>query len=184
MKHFVDISALHDFLESIYENAEGEPGKILFREELQRQLEFSPEQAKIYSSTVLTKNSNGSGDWVNMNAAKLSGRWVHIDQYSSGGYINNKTTTWEFNDDLTYQYKIEKYESTLNLGAFYNFSATINPKPVIEYGIWAPSDRLELNISIVTISSSGYTSILKIAWPGEGYSCQSCKINDVPYARQ
>ena len=183
MKHFVDITALHDFLESIDECKGNEPGRNLLSQELQRQLEFSAEQANMYASVVYSKDSNGSGDWVNMNGAKLSGNWVHIDQFSSGGFISNKTSTWEFNDDLTYQHKIEKYDSTFNPGIVSNFSAVVNPKPVVEYGIWAPSDSLDLNTRIVIISSSGYISILKIVWPDEGYSCQSCKINNIPYAR-
>ena len=184
MKNFTDFYALHNFLEKISESVEGEPVRNLFSQILQEQLEFTPEQARIYSSVVLTQDSNGSGDWVSMNAAKLSDTWVHMDQFSSGGFISNKTTTWEFNDNLTYLHKIEKYDSTLNLGTLSNFSAVVNPKPVIEYGIWAPTDSLDLNSRIVIISSSGHTSFLKIVWPEEGHSPKSCKIDDVSYARQ
>lgn len=185
MQHFVDIAALHDFLFSIYECSEGAPGRHLFKKELQRQLEFTEDQAQLYANIVLTKNSNGSADWVNMNACKLLGRWVHIKQHGGAGYLNSKTQTWTFNDDLTYEYKVEQYESALNLGAFYNFTMSSNPEPIIQRGIWAPSDRLEQTISVVIISALGYASRLEIVWPDDESSRkQSCTIDGVAYARR
>jgi len=184
MQNFVDMPALHDFLNSIYECQEGEPGQKLLKEELIKQLQFTEAQAQLYSSTVLTKNSNGSADWVNMNAGKMLGSWVHIDQYSSAGYMNSKTDSWVFNEDLTYQHKIEKYESSLSLGAFQNFSMSSNPTPTISFGIWAPSDRLEQTFNVVIIASSGYASILKVAWPNDkDFICKSCTIDGVQYAK-
>ncbi|MBL0153391.1 MAG: hypothetical protein IPP93_07870 [Chitinophagaceae bacterium] len=184
MQHFVNISAIQNYLERIYKSQKGKNGQTLLKKELIRQLQFTEEQAQLYSSTVLTKNSNDSADWVYRNATKMLGRWVHIDQYSSAGYMNNKTDTWHFKDDLTYQHKIEKYESSFSTGPFQSFSMTSNPTPTITSGIWAPSDRLEQTINVVIISFSGYASRLKIAWPDEEDTFfNSCKIDDVQYAK-
>jgi hypothetical protein len=83
MNYFTDVSALHKVLSVVFENGPGEPGQTLFAESLESELGFTKEQASLYPSIVLSQNSNGSADWVAMNAAdmgELTHRMCLIDK--------------------------------------------------------------------------------------------------------
>lgn len=182
MKNFKDISALHSVLSAAYSLGEGEVGRNAFAQLLQESFEFDAPQAELYSSTVLTTNSNGSADWVSMNAYKVVGKWARGNSDgSAGNLVVSKTETWQFNEDLTYQHKHESYEGYVSpFGDSYS-----RPSSSSEFGIWAPSDRLDDRLSIVAISQSGRSRPIRIEWLGATHtSPTSCTLDGERFARQ
>ena len=182
MKNFKDISALHSVLSVVYSLGEGEVGRTAFAQWLQESLEFDARQAELYSSTVLTKNSNGSADWVSMNAYKVAGEWVRGNMGgSAGNLLVSKTETWQFNEDLTYQHKHESYEGYVSpFGGSYS-----RPSSSSEFGIWAPSDRLEDELRIIAISQSGRSRPIRVGWLGATQTIPtSCTLDGERFARQ
>ena len=161
MLNFANIEALHSVLSAVYKAQEGPAGVALFQEMLQSELHFSPQQAEKYSRTVLTRNSNGSADFVNMNAYKLVGTWsAGNSKGSAGNLLVTKTESWIFNEDLTYEHKNESYEGYVSpLGGGYS-----RPRASSTYGIWAPSDVLSSAISIIMIKSDGSPRTPCITW--------------------
>jgi hypothetical protein len=161
MLNFANIEALHSVLSAIYKAQEGLAGVALFREILQRDLHFSLQQAEKYSETVLTRNSNGSADFVNMNAYKLVGTWSRGNSKgSAGNLLVTKTESWIFQEDLTYEHKNESYEGYVSsFGGGYS-----RPRSSSTYGIWAPSDVPSSAISMVTIKSDGIPHTRSVTW--------------------
>ena len=182
MKNFKNISALHSVLSEVYSLGEGEVGRNVFPQWLQENLELNEGQAELYSSTVLTKNSNGSADWVMMNGYKVVGKWTsgNMDG-SAGNLLVSKTETWQFNEDLTYQHKNESYEGYVSpFGGSYS-----RPSSSSELGIWAPSDRLEDEFCIIAISQSGRSRSIRVKWLGATkINPVSCTLDGARFARQ
>jgi hypothetical protein len=161
MLNFANIEALHSVLSAIYKAQEGVAGVAIFQEVLQRQLHFSPQQAEKYSTAVLTRNSNGSADFVNMNAYKLVGTWSKGNsQGSAGNLVVTKTESWIFREELTYEHRYESYEGYVSpLGGGYS-----RPRSSSTLGIWAPCDVLASTISIIAIKSDGVPLVRSITW--------------------
>jgi len=180
MKNFANVLALRDFLKFIYKTKPGEAGRIIFATELEKQLQFSKEQAALYSCTVLTKNSEESAEWVKENAWKMEGGWKHLKQQGMpSAYLSTSTESWRFRDDLTYEHKYESNKGYINpLGFSYSDMSKNEP----EIGLWAPSDRFEDVFKVVLIASGGSSRELVIAGldKNNGYD-KSCKINHVHF---
>jgi hypothetical protein len=89
MFNFVDVSKLSGVLRTGYKTLPGEPG----REELARLLEadfgFIKESAKLYASTVLSRNVERSADSVTANASKVIGTWKTSTQSGIPGAPQN-----------------------------------------------------------------------------------------------
>jgi len=182
MMNFKDISALCGVLSAAYNLGEGAVGRDAFSQLLCEQFEFNADQAKFYASTVLSLNSNGSADWVSMNAHKLAGKWVRGDSSgSAGNLVVTKTWIWQFNEDLTYENRYETYEGYNSpFGDSYS-----RPTSQSEYGIWAPPDQLADEISIVAISTTGWCRPIKISWRGATQTIpSSCSVDGVVFGRQ
>lgn len=182
MKNFKDISALHTVLSAVYAAGEGDVGRKFFTQALQEKFEFNLRQAELYASKVLSRNSNGSADWVSMNAYKVAGTWVKGDvKGSAGNLVVTKKETWQFSEDLTYEHKHESYEGYSSpFGASYSTPASSS-----EFGIWAPSDQLADEIQIVVIASTGWCRPLKIGWLGATESIpRSCSLDGVRFTRE
>jgi hypothetical protein len=87
------------------------PGRDVFRAVLQSVLELTPNQANRYAWTVLYENSEESADRVRKNGHKVVGEWRCGDMTgSAGNLLVTKTESLRFADDLTYQYKVSRYE--------------------------------------------------------------------------
>ena len=159
--NFVDISRLHSLLTAIHKAQEGPVGIPVFEALLQEKLEFTLQQAREYSATVLTRNSNGSADFVNMNAYKLVGKWSKGNSSgSAGNLVVTRTESWIFKEDLTYENKYESYEGYMSpFGGGYS-----RPSSSSTFGIWAPCDVLASPISIITIDSNGFSHKRRIEW--------------------
>ena len=85
MNYFRDVSALHDVLGVLYEKAPSETRHA----ELSRLLEewgFTPDQASLYASTVLSRNAEGSADWIATNAGHIVGSWIRASRKARSGH--------------------------------------------------------------------------------------------------
>ena len=64
--------------------------------------------------------------------------WIRSEQEGNvGGWLSTTKETWQFNDDLTYGHKIERYEQSISTGPFFQSSYS-RPKMSLERGIWGP----------------------------------------------
>lgn len=87
MFNFKDIDALHSVLKAIYQAQPGPGGVELLSNFLQEKLQFTREQATDYSTSVLTRNSDGSADFVHQNAWRLVGKWSKGSSPGSAGNL-------------------------------------------------------------------------------------------------
>jgi hypothetical protein len=103
VKNFNDLSALSSILEELYAKGPLDPKRRreVFADFLEQQLEFTKDQASLYASTVLTRNAEGSADWVGSAAIKVLGTWLRMTQEGmSAALLTSLTETWRFSDDL------------------------------------------------------------------------------------
>lgn len=161
MLNFRDISALHSVLTAIYQTQQGQGGKELLSAFLQENLQFTPEQARRYSAWVLTRNSDGSADFVNRNAYQLIGKWSRGNSGgSAGNLLVTRTESWIFSENLTYEFRNERYEGYVSpFGGGYS-----RPRSSSSFGIWAPNDLPSSPLSIVTIDENGLCSSRSVEW--------------------
>lgn len=182
IKEFKDINALVRALSATYRIGEGDVGRSAFRMDLQTVLDFDARQAELYSSTVLSNNSNGSASFVSRNAYRLSGRWHRGDSRgSAGNLVVSKTETWLFEEDLTYEHKFESYEGYVSpFGSSYSL-----PKSSSENGIWAPSDQPGDTFKVVAISRTGLCRRFEVEWLDSAAAMpQACSIDRSRFIRQ
>src|SRR5262245_43732700 len=116
MDNFRDLSALHGLLRSVYQNyPAAEEKRAAFVHALEKALGFTTEQAELYTSTVLSQNTDDSADSVMTNGMRVTGSWVRGEQEGNvGSWLSTMKETWLFNIDLTYEHKIERYDSSIN----------------------------------------------------------------------
>ena len=69
--------------------------------------------------------------------------------------------TWRFNDDLTDERKIERYESAITTGPFFQSSYS-RPNISLERGIWAPPDTTLDELTLFVMSTDGFTRSIKL----------------------
>src|ERR1044072_5244222 len=120
MDNWRDLSALHGLLRSAYEKCATDERRTAFAYALQKELGFTTDQAELYTSTVLGQNTERSADWVMTNGTRVTGSWVRGEQEGNvGSWLSTMKETWRFNDDLTYERKIERYESAITTGPFF-----------------------------------------------------------------
>ena len=133
-----NLEGLHRILVALYERYPGPAGIEQFSMLLEIGFGFPTEQARNYSTCVLTQNSEASADCVSRNAHKLIGKW------SDGGVANSgretlvtRTESWRFKDDLNYRNKEESASTFFPLfGDSYSRSESSSND-----GLWAPSDH-------------------------------------------
>jgi hypothetical protein len=183
MNYFRDLSGLHDLLGVLYEKVPPEARGG----ELSGFLEgwgFTPDQASLYASTVLCRNAEGSADWVRTNAFHVSGSWVRGEQQGNvGSWLSTMKETWTFNIDLTYEHKIEKYESNISTGPFLQSSYS-RPTGSVQNGIWAPADWIRDQLDLFVMSSDGFARQMKLEWI-DNSSCDylACSIDGQRFGR-
>jgi hypothetical protein len=113
-------------------------------------------QADLYTSTVLCQNAEASADCVVTNGVRVIGSWVRGEQEGNvGGWLSTMKETWRFNEDLTYEHKIERYESGITTGPFFQSSYS-RPEMSLERGIWAPPDTTLDELTLFAMSTDGF----------------------------
>jgi hypothetical protein len=184
VKNFNDLSALRSVLEELYAKGPLDPARRreVFAEFLEQQLDFTKDQASLYASTVLTRNAEGSADWVGSAAIKVFGTWIRMKQEGmSAALLTSLTETWRFSDDLMCEYKVEKYEGYVSpFGSSYSV-----PSSTSATFIWAPSDSLSENSDVVIVPlDDGMARTLKFVWLDEQIFPRKCSINGDVFVKQ
>ena len=163
MNYFRDVSKLHDVLAVLYRDVPTEARRATLARFLE-EWGFTPEQASLFASTVLCRDAEGSADWVRTNAFHMSGSWVRGEQQGNvGSWLSTMKETWTFNVDLTYEHKIERYDSSVTTGPFFQSSYS-RPTGSVQSGIWAPPDWIRNQWDLFLMSSDGFARQLKLKW--------------------
>ena len=185
MDNFRDLSALHGLLRSAYEKCAAEERRAAFASALQKELGFTTDQAELYTSTVLGQNAEGSADCVMTNGSHVTGSWVRGEQEGNvGGWLSTMKETWRFNDDLTYERKIERYESAITTGPFFQSSYS-RPNMSLERGIWAPPDTTLDELTLFVMATDGFARSITLEWiEKETYNYRACSIGGQRFTRE
>jgi hypothetical protein len=184
MNNFNDLSALRSTLQDLYHKGPLDPEKRrgVFVDFLEQQLDFTKDQASLYAATVLTRNAEGSADWVGSAALKIFGTWIRITQEGmAAALLTSLTETWRFTDDLMCEHKLEKYEGYSSpFGASYSL-----PSLSSEGFVWAPSDSCSENLDVVVVPlDAGIARTLKFIWLDEEIFPRKCSINGDTFVKQ
>jgi hypothetical protein len=181
MFNFKSVEALQSVLKTVYREQPGPGGVALFAAALQEHFDFTPEQARRYSESVLTANSEDSADAVHRNASRLVGQWSSGSSAGSAGtLVVSNMETWTFSDNLTYEHKYESYEGYVSpFGGGYS-----SPRSRSSRGTWAPSDAPTSPFKIILIDESGDCRNASIEWtaPEQMFS-PAMRFNSERFAR-
>ena len=182
MLNFKDVSVLTKILRTSRAFADGEAraGLTSF---LETELKWKQESAKLYASTVLSRNVEGSADSMIANADKVIGTWFTTTQSGGlGGYLKSRLETWQFGWDLEFEHKVQTDESYINpLGGGFS-----RPTSWSERGAWAPSDsepgkKLYL---VVVRNQDCIARPLQLIWPDDSKDPDRFSIGGTVYARE
>jgi hypothetical protein len=187
MLKMANVEALCRVMEKAYEAGEGARGRDLFAQALMSELKFSRAQADLYTSVVLSRNTNGSADRARTAAGMVMGRWSRASSEGANPsvYLRSSQDTWEFKDDLTYEHRRSSYEGYVAPPSpFFSFSYS-RPSEHVDRGTWAPPDWWEeTGLSIVILPLDGEGRRLTIQWTDPtSFFHSSCKIGGLAYAR-
>jgi hypothetical protein len=185
MNYFHDVSALHRVLGMLYEKVSSEKRRATLSRFLEKESGFTPEQASLFASTVLCRNAEGSADWVRTNAFHVNGSWVRGEQQGNvGSWLSTIKETWTFNIDLTYEHKIERYDSSISTGPFFQSSYS-RPTGSVQSGIWAPPDWIRDQLDLFVMSSSGFARQMKLEWiDNSNCDYRACSIDGQRFGRE
>ena len=121
MYKFRNVADLCGMLEQAYHAGPGETGRTKFVDALKTTYEFGDRAAHLYAETVLGSNSDNSASIVRTNAERLIGTWRATGASSladlgyGGNALSSRIEEWNFADDLTYTYRLEKQISVMLL---------------------------------------------------------------------
>ena len=185
MDNFRDLSALHGLVRSAYRNCTPEERHPAFINALTKELGFTREQAELYTSTVLGQNKEDFADRVMANGSRVIGSWIRGEQQGNvGSWLSTMKETWQFKDDLTYEHKIERYDSSITSGPFFQSSYS-SPKISVERGIWAPPDTMLDELKLFLMSTDRFARLVTFEWiEKETYNYRSCSINRTRFGRE
>src|SRR6476659_3862830 len=114
MYKFRNVADLYGLLEQAYHAGPGETGRTKFVDVLKTTLEFGDAAAHLYAGTALGSNSDNSASIVRTNAERLIGTWratggsVLADLGYGGSALSSRVEEWNFADDLSYAYQLER----------------------------------------------------------------------------
>jgi hypothetical protein len=92
--------------------------------------------------------------------------------------------TWQFNIDLTYEHKIERYDSSITSGPFFQSSYS-SPKINVQRGIWAPPDTTLDVLKLFVMSTDGFACSITFQWvEKEKYNYRACSIAGKRFTRE
>lgn len=165
MKTFTDIGTLRSVLQDVRLSD--------FAGILEQQLDFSKDDAALYASIVLTRNTAGSSDWAGWNAIKVFGGWMRMSQEGmAAALLKSATETWKFSEDLICEHKLETYEGYVSpSGSSYSV-----PSSKRELFAWAASDLEDQRLKVVIVSPAGGARVLNLVWLDEEIVHRKCSI--------
>ena len=106
---------------------------------LKTTFEFGDRAAHLYAETMLGSDSDNSASIVRTNAERLIGTWRATGGSSladlgyGGNALSSTIEEWNFTDDMTYSYRLEKQTSIMS-----PYGSMVRPSSTSESGMWAP----------------------------------------------
>ena len=167
MYTFTNVSALCGLLEGAYEAGPGETGRTMLVAALKTRYEFEDGAAHLYAETVLGSNSANSAGIVRTNAERLIGTWRATggtplaDLGYGGNAISSRIEEWNFADDMTYTYRLERQTSLMS-----PYGSMVRPYSKSEGGFWAPPDRTGPQIEILLLLDGADGRTVDVDWLG------------------
>lgn len=185
MYTFTSVDALCGLLEQAYHAGPGETGRTKFVDALKTTYEFGDRAAHLYAETVLGSNSDNSASIVRTNAERLIGTWRATGASSladigyGGNALSSREEEWNFADDLTYTYRLEKQISLMS-----PYGSMVRPSSTSEGGLWVPPDRTgpQINILLLCHGTDGRKAM--VDWLGsDDDRPMQCQINRTRFLR-
>jgi hypothetical protein len=185
MYTFTSVAALCGLLEQVYHAGPGETGRTKFVDALKTTYEFGDRAAHLYAGTVLGSNSDNSASIVRTNAERLIGTWRATGASSladlgyGGNALSSREEEWNFADDLTYTYRLEKQISFMS-----PYGSMVRPSSTSEGGLWVPPDRTgpQINILLLCHGTDGRKAM--VDWLGsDDDRPMQCQINGTRFLR-
>lgn len=185
MYTFTSVDALCGLLEQAYHAGPGEIGRAKFVDALKTTYEFGDRAAHLYAGTVLGSNSDNSASIVRTNAERLIGTWRATGASSladigyGGNALSSREEEWNFADDLTYTYRLEKQISLMS-----PYGSMVRPSSTSEGGLWVPPDRTGPQIDILLLSHGTDGRKAAVDWLGsDDDRPMQCRINRIRFLR-
>jgi hypothetical protein len=185
MYTFTNVAALCGVLEQAYQAGPGETGRTKFVATLKTSYEFGDRAALLYAGTVLGSNSDNSADIVRTNAERLIGTWratgasTLADLGYGGNALSSTVEEWNFADDLTYTYRLERQMSFMS-----PYGSIVRPSSTSEGGLWVPPDRTGPQIEILLLRDGTDDRQAVIDWLGsDDNRPMQCQINGTRFVR-
>ena len=185
MYTFTNVAALCGLLERAYQAGPGETGRTKFVDVLKTTFEFGDGAAHLYAETALGSNSDNSASIVRTNAERLIGTWRATGASSladlgyGGNALSSRVEEWNFADDLTYTYGLEKQTSLMS-----PYGSIVRPSSTSEGGLWVPPDRTGPEIDILLLRDGTDDRKAVVDWLGsDDNRPMQCRINGTRFLR-
>jgi len=185
MYTFTSVAALCGLLERAYQAGPGETGRTTLVEALKTTYEFEDRAAHLYAETVLGSNLDNSADIVRTNAERLIGTWRATGASSladlgyGGNALSSRMEEWNFADDLTYTYRLERQTSLMS-----PYGSIVRPSSTNEGGLWVPPDRTGLQIEILLLRHGTDGRKVEVDWLGsDDDRPMECRIDGARFQR-
>jgi hypothetical protein len=185
MYTFTSVAALCGLLERAYQAGPGETGRATFVDALKTTYEFGDHAAHLYAETVLGSNLDNSAGIVRTNAERLIGTWRATGASSladlgyGGNALSSRIEEWNFADDLTYTYRLERQTSLMS-----PYGSIVRPSSTSEGGLWVPPDRTGLQIEILLLRHGTDGRKVEVDWLGsDDDRPMQCRIDGTRFQR-
>jgi hypothetical protein len=182
MYSFKSVAALCGLLELA---GPGDTGRAKFVDVLKTTFEFGDRAAHLYAETMLGSNSDNSASIVRTNAERLIDTWRATGASSladlgyGGNALSSTMEEWNFADDMTYSYRLEKQISVMS-----PYGSMVRPSSTSEGGVWAPPDRTGPQINILLLRDGTDGRKAMVDWLGsDDDRPMQCQINDTRFLR-
>ena len=165
MYTFTNVAALCGLLEQAYQAGPGETGRKAFVDALKTTLRIRRPRRALYAETVLGSNSDNSASIVRTNAERLIGTWRATggsplaDLGYGGNALSSRVEEWNFADDLTYTYRLERQTSLMS-----PYGSMVRPYSKSESGLWVPPDRTGPQIKILLLPDGADGRTVDVDW--------------------
>ena len=185
MYTFKSVAALCGLLERAHQAGPGETGRMTFVATLKTTFEFEDRAAHLYAETALGSNSDNSAGIVQTNAERLIGTWRATGASSladlgyGGNALSSREEEWNFADDMTYAYGLERQTSFMS-----PYGSMVRPSSTSEGGMWVPPDRTGLQIDILLLRHGTDGRTVEIDWLGsDDDRPMKCRIDGTTFLR-
>ena len=182
MYNFKSVAALCGLLELA---GPGDTGRTKFVDVLKTTFEFGDRAAHLFAETMLGSDSDNSASIVRTNAERLIGTWRATGGSSladlgyGGNALSSTIEEWNFTDNMTYSYRLEKQTSLMS-----PYGSMVRPSSTSESGMWAPPDQTGRQINILLLRDGTDDRELLVDWLGsDDDQPMECRIDFTRFQR-